>query len=49
MTVEKKDVEKSLRVCIDPKELNSSIEDEHAYIPNCDDLTFKLHEIDLCS
>lgn len=45
VTVEKKDVEKSLRVCIDPKELNKSIENEHAYIPNFDDLASKLHDM----
>ena len=45
VTVEKKDVEKSLRVCIDPKELNRSIENEHAYIPNFDEIASKLHDM----
>lgn len=45
VTVEKKDKAKSLRVCIDPKELNMNIEDEHAYIPTFDDLSSKLHNM----
>lgn len=43
VTVEKKDAQKSLRVCIDPKELNLNIENEHAYIPTFDDLASKLN------
>lgn len=43
VTTEKKDKEKSLRICIDPQELNMNIENEHAYIPTFDDLASKLH------
>lgn len=45
VTVEKKDVEKSLRVCLDPKELNKSMENEHSYIPTFDDIASKLHDM----
>lgn len=42
VTVEKKNKERSLRLCIDPQELNRHIADEHAYIPTFDDLSSKL-------
>lgn len=45
VTIEKKDVKKSLRICIDPQELNMNIEDEHAYIPTFDDLSAKLYDM----
>lgn len=41
VTVEKKDKEKSLRLCIDPSELNNSISNGHAHIPTYDDLDLK--------
>lgn len=43
VTVEKKDKEKSLRLCIDPCELNQNILNEHAYIPTFDDIASKLN------
>lgn len=43
VTVEKKDDEKSLRLCLDPRELNNSIVDEQTYIPTFDDFTSKLN------
>lgn len=45
VTVEKKDADKSLRVCIDPQELNMNIENEHAYVPTYDDLASKLYDM----
>lgn len=44
-TVEKKDAERSLRICVDPQELNANIADEHTYIPTFDDLSSKLANI----
>lgn len=44
-TVEKKDIERSLRICVDPQELNANIADEHTYIPTFDDLSSKLANI----
>ncbi|XP_055311607.1 uncharacterized protein K02A2.6-like [Sitodiplosis mosellana] len=43
VTVEKKDAEKSLRLCIDPGELNKSIFDEHAFIPTFEDVSSQLN------
>lgn len=43
VTPEKKDDKKSLRLCLDPSELNRNICDEHAYIPTFDDVTSKLN------
>lgn len=43
VTVEKKDKERSLRLCLDPQELNENIIDEHAYIPTYDDVVSKLN------
>lgn len=43
VTIEKKDLEKTLRLCMDPQELNQSISDEHAYIPNFDDVSSRLN------
>lgn len=45
VTIEKKDANKSLRLCIDPQELNLNIENEHAFIPTFDDLASKLHNM----
>lgn len=43
VTIEKKDTEKSLRICMDPRELNENICNEHAYIPTFDDVASKLN------
>lgn len=43
VTVEKKDAEKSLRLCIDPSELNKSIFNEHAFIPTFEDVSSRLN------
>ncbi|XP_055309115.1 uncharacterized protein K02A2.6-like [Sitodiplosis mosellana] len=43
VTVEKKDAEKSLRLCIDPGELNKSIFNEHAFIPTFEDVSSQLN------
>lgn len=45
VTVEKKDEDKSLRLCIDPKELNENISDEHTHIPTLDELSSKLSQM----
>lgn len=45
VTVEKKDENKSLRLCIDPKELNESIANEHTHIPTLDELSSKLAQM----
>lgn len=45
VTVEKKDKDKSLRLCLDPQELNRNIADEHTYIPTYDDLASKLTDM----
>lgn len=42
VTIEKKDKEKSLRLCIDPQELNSNILNEHSYVPSFDDVASQL-------
>ena len=41
LTVEKKDG--SLRLCLDPKDLNKAIKREHYAIPTVDDITAQLH------
>lgn len=43
VTVQKKDSEKSLRLCLDPSELNLAICDEHAYIPTFEEISSKLN------
>jgi hypothetical protein len=43
VTVEKKDENKSLRLCIDPQELNRCIADEHTYTPTFEDITAKVN------
>lgn len=43
VTVEKRDEEKSLRLCLDPRDLNNSIIDEQTYIPTFEDFTSKLN------
>lgn len=43
VTVEKKDPNKSLRICIDPKELNEAILNEQAYIPTFEEVASKLN------
>lgn len=45
VTVEKKDAQKSLRLCIDPSELNKNLSNEHAYIPNFEDVSAKLNNM----
>lgn len=40
--VEKKDVDKSLRLCIDPQELNENMADEHTQTPTFDEVSSKL-------
>lgn len=45
VTVEKRDKERSLRLCIDPQELNSSISDEHTYIPTFEDVATQVHDM----
>lgn len=45
VTVEKKDAQKSLRLCIDPSELNKNLTNEHAYIPNFEDVSAKLNNM----
>lgn len=42
VTAEKKDSEKTLRICLDPRELNEWILNEQAYIPSFDDVASKL-------
>lgn len=42
VTVEKKDETKSLRLCLDPKELNENMADEHTHIPTLEELSTKL-------
>lgn len=39
VTVEKRDKEKSLRICIDPSELNKEILDEQSYIPTFEEFS----------
>lgn len=39
VTTNKKDIEKSLRICIDPSELNEYIQDEQAYIPTFEEFS----------
>lgn len=41
--VQKKDSDKSLRLCLDPSELNLAICDEHAYIPTFEEISSKLN------
>jgi len=41
LTVEKKD--KSLRLCLDPRQLNIAIKREHYAIPTADDIIARLH------
>lgn len=45
VTVEKKDAEKSLRLCLDPSELNDSLVDEHTYMLTYDDIASKLNQM----
>lgn len=40
---EKKDEQKSIRICLDPYDLNACIVDDQHYIPTFDDVTSKLH------
>lgn len=49
VTAEKKDANKSLRVCIDPVDLNKNILDEQSYIPTFDDVTSKLSGMEFFS
>lgn len=44
VTVEKKDKEKSLRICIDPAALNESIIDEHFLLPTFEELSVDLYD-----
>lgn len=46
---EKKDKEKSLRLCLDPQELNKAIVDEHSYIHNFEEIASKLHNMNYFS
>ena len=39
VTVEKKDLEKTLRICIDPSELNKQILDEQSYLPTFEEFS----------
>ena len=41
LTVEKKD--KSLRLCLDPRDLNMAIKRQHYAIPSCEDVLSRLH------
>lgn len=45
VTVEKKDKNKSLRLCIDPAELNKNILNEHSLMPTFDEIASKLHDM----
>jgi len=45
VTVEKRDKEKSLRLCIDPQELNNNILNEHAYVPSFDDVASQINDM----
>lgn len=49
VTVEKKDEEKSLRICLDPHDLNKCIIDEQTYIPTFEDFTSKLNGMNFFS
>lgn len=43
--VQKKDKERSLRLCIDPFELNKNIKNEHTLMPTFDEVASKLHDM----
>lgn len=45
VTVEKKDAKKSLRICLDPKELNDSLCDEQAYMLTYEDVSSRLNDM----
>lgn len=45
VTVEKKDLEKSLRCCLDPSELNDSLVDEQTYMLTYNDIASKLSQM----
>lgn len=45
VTVEKKDLEKSLRCCLDPSELNDSLVDEQTYMLTYNDIASKLSQV----
>lgn len=43
--VEKKNKERSLRLCIDPNELNKNIKNEHTLMPTFDEVASKLYDM----
>lgn len=45
VTVEKKDAERNLRLCIDPQQLNLCISDEHTYIPSFEDVASRVRNM----
>lgn len=43
--VQKKDKTKSLRICIDPNELNKNIKEKHTLMPTFDEVAAKLYNV----